>query len=231
MASQAALCAHCGFLAESVFCRLSSEALSALEREKNVRVYDRGRAVYREGDPPFAVYCIRSGQVKLSRIGGRAEQQVIRLAGPGETIGYGAVLENRPYAETAEVVSPTVACAVSRQTLVRLLRESPDLAFALMAKLARELRFAEQQILSMSQESVRQRTANVLLMLSEGSGGAPRIQTPIRRKEMAQMIGTTPETLSRVLKSFSERGVVSRTRIEIRIQDPVALRKLARVQF
>jgi CRP-like cAMP-binding protein len=229
MATESPHCEVCGLRAGSVFCCLSGEALGVLDEEKAFREYQRGQVLYYEGDPPFALYCIRSGQVKLCCTGNRAEQQILRLVGPGETIGYAAILENQPHATTAEAITATKACTVSRNTLTRLIRQSPDLALTLMARLAVELRAAERQLLSMSQESVKQRTANVLLMLSEGSGGESNIKSPIRRKEMAQIIGTTPETLSRVLNRFSEAGMVTRTRAEIRIRDPIALRKLARL--
>lgn len=228
-------CFLCDLRNQGVFSCLQRDQLRQMEREKTARRYRRGQAIFYEGDPPFAVYCIHSGRVKLFKLGGRAEPQVTRLLGPGETVGYRAVLANEPYEATAEAVEPSLVCVVPKATLFALLRLSPDLAFAFMAKLSRELRASEEQLLLLSQESVRQRTAHLLLMLWEGGGEDaaldPVIKPVIQRKEMAQMVGTTPETLSRVLSQLDRCGVLSVTRSEIRVKDPSTLRKVAKARF
>ncbi len=224
-------CSVCGFRAEGIFCCVESSLLDKVDRGKTVHEYQRGHGIFYEGSPAFAMYCIRSGRVKLFKTGSDGALLLIRVAGAGETIGYRAVLANEPFEATAEAVEPTTVCAIPRQTLIELLRHSPDLALKLLAKLSQDLRALEDRTMRLMQEPVRRRTADLLLTLSELRGSPPRgdgrIMLPVRRKEMAQMIGTTPETLSRTLHSFARQGILTLTRVEICIRDVEALRKAA----
>ena len=224
-------CRACAFRENTIFGCLEGETLGLLDGDKIVRTYHRGQVIFCEGGLPSAVYCIRSGQVKLFSIGSRAEQQVLRLAGPGETLGYSALLSNKAHEASAEALDRSEICVIPKQTLLSLLHQSPNLAAALLTKLALELREVEGRLIAMSQDSVRQRTANLLLMFlgDDGNcqGRASSIRKPVRRKEMAQMIGTTPETFSRVLAHFSRCGILAVSRKEIHVRDHWALLRMA----
>lgn len=225
-------CTSCGSEAQSVFCVLAGAHLERIEREKTVHNYQRGEAVFYAGNPPLAIFCIYSGRVKLLKVGRKGEEQVIRLLGSGEILGYRALLSNEPYAATAEALEPTTICMISKATLMSLIRKSPELAFRLMAKLGHELRVSEEQLISRTEDTVRERVAQLLLWLGASAGKSlepgMEIRVPLRRAEMAQMIGTTPETLSRTLKSFAKRGTIELTRTSLRVLDPNALSHHAR---
>src|SRR5574341_1552620 len=204
-------CEVCGHRAESIFCSLAGSHLEQLDREKMVHKYEKGEVVFYEGTPASTVHCIYSGRVKLYKSGPKGEDQVIRLLGPGEIFGYRALLAEEPFAATAEAVETTVICAITKQTLFDLLKHSQDLTMRLLAKLASELKTSEEQMLAMAQETVRQRTAKLLLFLGEGNkhkykAGSP-LNVPLMRNEMAQMVGTTPETFSRTLRQLAAKGV------------------------
>lgn len=224
-------CFDCGQQANTIFRSLPRSLLARLEREKTVHEYQRGQIIFYEGDQPFVLYCIYSGRVKLYKVGRKAEPYVIRLLGLGEIMGYRALLANEPYAATSEAVEPAIICTISKETLFDLLKKSPELTFSLLAKLIVELRTSEEQILSLVQESVRQRTARLLLSFLEGGGEKnkkeTRIEVPLSRNEMAQMVGTTPETFSRTLHYFAKRGILRLTRSEILLTNLSALEILA----
>ena len=225
-------CTSCESEARSVFCVLAGAHLERIEREKTVHEYQRGEAVFYAGNPPLAIFCIYSGCVKLLKVGRKGEEQVIRLLGAGEILGYRALLSNESYAATAEALEPTTICMISKSTLMSLIRKSPDLAFQLMAKLGHELRVSEEQLVSRTEDTVRERVAQLLLWLSDSTGidvvPGTELHVPLKRAEMAQMIGTTPETLSRTLKLFAERKTIELTRSTIRILDPAALGRHAK---
>lgn len=214
-----------------MFCVLAGKHLERLDHEKSVHTYERGEAIFYAGNPPLGVYCVYSGRVKLYKLGRRGEEQVIRLLGAGEMTGYRALLAEEPYAATAEAIERTVICMISRPTLIALVRESPDLALHMLSKMARELRRSEELMVSRTEDPVRVRTAQLLLWLCGGSrdgAAAPvHITVPLRRGEMAQMIGTTPETLSRTLHQFARRGFLQLSRVDISVLDLVGLRKIA----
>ena len=231
-------CKICGDGEGSIFCGLAGEHLERLEREKIVRSYNRGESVFYEGADVSAIYQVCSGLLKLFKTGRRKEQLVIRLLGPGDVTGYRALLAGESYAATAEAIEPSTVCAVSRDTFLSLLRESPDLSLSLLSKMAREMRLSEEQMVAMAQESVRQRTARLLLFLRGGRIGriekyqpGEPVEVPLLHKEMAEMIGTTPETFSRTLHALARRGIIRLTKAKIFIENPTALETISPVSL
>ena len=101
----------------------------------------------------------------------------------------------------------------------------------LLAKMAVELKTSEEQMLAIAQETVRQRTARLLLFLAEGNQQVTRLartlKVPLLRSEMAQMVGTTPETFSRTLRFLASKGILQVTKDQISITNTKALEKIA----
>ncbi|UCH84290.1 MAG: Crp/Fnr family transcriptional regulator [Candidatus Latescibacterota bacterium] len=224
-------CGNCRPRTRGLFGSLSSTHTIKLDREKTAHDYDRGQIIFYEGTPPLAIYCIHSGIVKLYKTGKNGTHIMIRILGPGDVIGYRALLANEPYAATAEAVDTTTACTITRDTINILLKNDPKLILQLLSKLATELRVSEDQMVTRLQEPVRQRTARFLMWLREslwsGSRRSNTIVVPLLREEMAQMVGTTPETFSRTLRKFSHDGVIKYDRKSITITKPGVLQGIA----
>ena len=224
-------CEVCGEGGSSVFCALAGSHLAKFEQEKIEHKYEKGQVIFYEGSPSYAVHYICSGLVKLYKIGPKGEELIVKLIGPGEITGYRSLLAGEPCAATAQALEPTTICTISKQTFIELLKQSPDLALRLLSKMAKDLREAEEQSISLAQESVRQRTAHLLLFLIHGTtekakpNGPVKIQ--VKRKDMAQMIGTSPESLSRTLNELVKKGILRLTRSEIYIQNLSALQRIA----
>ena len=130
-----------------------------------------------------------------------------------------------------EAVDTTTVCTITRNTIDELLKNDPQLILRLLSKLATELRISEDQMVTRLQESVRQRTARFLLWLRESLGAGSRrsnqIEVPLLREEMAQMIGTTPETFSRTLRTLARERVIEYDRRSIAILRPRVLQSIA----
>ncbi len=224
-------CSTCGARDQGLFCSLTGSHLLKLDRQKIAHEYQRGQVVFYEGNPPLAVYCICTGVVKLYKTGNNGKKVLIRLLGPGEIVGYRALAADEPYAATAEAVEETTICTISKETLESVVKDDFEITMRLMAKLASELRISEEQMVTRTQDPVRQRTARFLLWLLENlhpsSKKANKITVPLLREEMAQMIGTTPETLSRILREFSDKGLITLDRKNIAVPKPRALRRIA----
>jgi CRP/FNR family transcriptional regulator len=156
---------------------------------------------------------------------------MIRILGPGEVMGYRALLADEPYAATAEAVDATTVCTIARDTIDELLGRDPELILRLLSKLATELRVSEDQMVTRLQEPVRQRAARFLLWLRDSLTGGARagnkIAVPLLREEMAQMIGTTPETFSRTLRGLAREKVIAYDRKSISILKPRVLQGIA----
>jgi CRP-like cAMP-binding protein len=214
-------CQLCKMRSSSIFHSLKEKEVEILNNCKSAHEYKRGQVIFYEGNPSLAIYCIHSGIVKLFKSGYSGEEFVIRLLGPSEIIGFRALLADEPFAATAQAVSDTKTCIVSKQNILNIINSSPDLSSKIMAKLAVDLRISEEQFLSRAQENVKQRTARMLLQLletsNEYSGSNSRISMPILRSEMAQVVGTTPETLSRTLRGLAQKGIIRLTRSDISV--------------
>lgn len=215
-----------------MFALLSGPQILKLDREKIAHEYQRGQIIFYEGTPPLAIYCIHSGIVKLYKAGKDGTHIMIRILGPGEVMGYRAFIANETYAATAEAVDNTTVCTITRDTIDDLLQSDTKLTLRFLSQLATELRVSEDQMVSRLQDTVRQRTARFLLWLRESVGNRSRekdkIDVPLLREEMAQMVGTTPETFSRTLRSLSKDRIIGYDRRSISILKPRALKAIAR---
>ncbi|HCV41870.1 MAG TPA: hypothetical protein DGH68_00175 [Bacteroidetes bacterium] len=224
-------CSACRHRDTSIFCDLAGTHLNTIDEQRDVHTFDRGQTIFYEGNPAFAIYCVFSGLVKLFKTSKRGERRIIRLLGPGEIMGYRALVANEQYAATAEAVEATTVCIISKDTILLLLREAPAVALRLLAKMAHELRTSEEQMLDVAYTSVRQRIAQTLLFLMRktraGGKDVASLEVPLLRKEIADMIGTTPETLSRTLRQFSQAGILKVTRSNICVQKLSRLQSLA----
>jgi CRP-like cAMP-binding protein len=224
-------CQTCDLRKNNLFSVLDKEQIQRLDQVKSVREYQRGDVIFYENTPSFAIYCVCSGWVKLFKVGSRAERQVIRLLGPGDVIGHRALLADESYSATSEVIETSVICTIPKDPFKSMLLESPQLSLKVMGRLAQELRTSEEQLLILSQKSVQQRAARMLLLLRKKSphrdDECVDLRIPLRRNEMAQMIGTTPESLSRTLRLLAERGILRVARIDLCILDAAALERIA----
>ncbi len=224
-------CAVCKSRSTGLGCGLSARARNRLEQDRATHLFRRGQTIFYAGAPAHALYVVHSGRVKVFRTWHDGEEQVLRMLGPGELLGYRPLLANEPYHASALAVEDSKVCIIPAATLRELLRDEPELALGLLAKLARELRTAEDLMMDLLHRPVRQRAARLLLFLLEDNRDAAEpalLQSHhLRRQDMARMIGTTPETFSRVLRGFAQRGIVTLARDHIRIRDRALLHKVA----
>jgi CRP/FNR family transcriptional regulator len=225
-------CAECRARVRGVFACLTESQLVLLTDFRLTRTYEPGQPILYEGNPPLAVYCVRQGRIKVWRTGRSGEQHVIGTREPGDLIGYRAAIANRPYSATAEPLESSQVCTIPRHRFVDLVNMNSELCQDLLARLAVLSLDTEDQLLERAHDPVRQRVARYLVRLLHDGDDAPRpgdrLTLPFRREDMARLIGTTPETLSRTLHGFAERGVLDVDRQQIRVRDLEVLRRIAR---
>ena len=223
------LCIKCGTRKGSIFCGLSIEQLRQLEEEKIIFNCQPKQIIFSENNPPFMTYHIFSGQIKITKTGWKGESFLVQLLGKGDIFGYTALLANEPYKETAMAVEPAVICGINKETFLKVLQDSPEFAMRLMAKLSRDIHALEEQTFSLVHETVKQRTARLLLFFfnnREDKQNRNIIKLKyLSHTEMAQMIGTTPESFSRALRFLAEKGCISVNRDAIIIVKPDVLQK------
>ncbi len=224
-------CAVCGARNSGAVCGLAERVRARVSQEHATHLFRRGQPVFFAGTPAQALFVIRSGRVKVYRTWSGGDEQVIRLLGPGEMLGYRPLLANEPYMASAEAVVDSTLCLIPATTVHELLRDVPEFAAALLSKLARELSRSEDLMMDNLHRPVRQRAARLLLQLLADNQNSPEPNIlrseHLRRLDMARMLGTTPETFSRILRTLAQRGAVTLTRDWIKVRDRALLHKVA----
>jgi CRP/FNR family transcriptional regulator, polysaccharide utilization system transcription regulator len=215
-------CDNCGARERSVFCDLDRQELAELSEARRCRTYRRGQIIYSAGDYVSGLFCVSSGVVKVSQYGQDGREQILRLARPGDVLGYRALLGGEPHTNTATSIEEAGVCFITRATFLGLAERSLRLSTRLLALLSRELLEAEQQILTMAQRSVKERLVETLLVLAETYGfeaDGRTLAVRLSRSELAGMVGAVPESVIRLLSSLRRDGLVGTSGKGIQIVD------------
>lgn len=225
-----ASCTHCPAHTGGLFSGLPAAKLATLMHERSAREYSVGETIFYEGNVALAVYCVATGQIKLTRAGPHGDPHVIATRGAGDLLGCRAVLAGGLYTVTAEPLRPTRVCMIPRASFIETVRDDATLAFSVLTRMARLTIESEDQLMARSVEHVRQRTARYLLGLAPAAHADGQLELAglLPRHDMAQLIGTTTETLSRTLHMLAMRGILELDRDRIIVRDPEALRRVAR---
>ncbi len=212
-------------------CRLKTGPAGRFAGERAAQLFLRGEALFHEGWPAHSLFIVHSGRVRVFRTWKDGEEQVLRVLGPGEIVGYRPILANEPYGASAEALEDSSVCVVPRAAVLERIRQDPELALEMLSKLSKELRISEDLMMDLIRRPVRERAARLLAGLVEVYGAtgesASLTSGSIPRKDLARMIGTTPETFSRILRGFAQRGIVELTRNRIVVRDAALLRRAA----
>lgn len=184
----------------------------------------QGRVIVREGDRPHFIYLVESGNVHLSRAHEYGRDYIIADIGPGEIFGVPSALERTPFHYTAKVAAQdAVIQSLPVDKLLKLLNTDRSITEALMRLLAgREVKNSA-RLVNQAYDSVRRRTALILCDLYEKYEGAT---IELSREELAQMVGSTKESVIRALSDFKRDGLVAAKGSELTILDAGRLRGL-----
>lgn len=206
-------CQTCQSRGRSVFCDLSAEHLKAIDAAKTSNHYQPHQILFYEGNQPLGLYCITSGKVKIYKIDADGHQQIVRLAGSGDVIGYRSLLAGEPYSATAETLEEADICFIDSRTFLHILETHPATAFHVMTALAQDLGHAEQQIVNLTHKNIRERLAELFLTFEkkygEKVGKNVRLNILLTREEWAELIGTTQESLIRLMSEFKQDGLIA----------------------
>lgn len=218
-----------------VLCNLDEKGVTECNEHKTTNAYKKGQVVFYEGNQAYGLYCVFSGRIKLYKTGVDGKQQIVRIAGPGDLLGYRSLFAQEPYHATAEALEEATICCIDKNAFFPVLAKNPTLAINIIKKLSKELRAAEDLATSIAQRSVRERMAELLLMLKETYGKPAkkgiRISLELSREEMAEMIGITQETAIRLLSEFKQDGLIDVKDREITILKPDVLLETARLEI
>lgn len=224
-------CQSCPNRHHSVFSKLNHGELEKLDSCKGANKYSKGHLLFFEGANPTGVFCISRGTVKIYRMTGDGKVQIIKLAGPGDIVGYEAVLSHSHYKYFAEVIDEAVVCYIPKHHFLQMLKDNHPLTATLMQQLSLELINSDKRTTSMATKPVRERVAEALILLNEFfnskkvNGSHPVIS--LSREEIAAYAGTATETAIRVLAEFKSGKLIEMGKRSISIINETKLSKIA----
>ena len=208
----------------------SQLAPTELERVADItreRSYPRNSVILFEDDPGDALYIVAKGQVKVVLIGEDGREVILSVLGEGSFFGEMAVIDEEPRSAHVIAMDDSSLLVLRREDFQARLRSSPEVSIALLREICRRLRRADEKIGSLVLLDVNGRVAHLLLRMADDEGG-DRITRKLTHHTIAQMIGSSRETVSRTMRNLVERGIIQVTRKDITLKDRRSLMLAAR---
>jgi len=225
------LCDKCSLESGSLFKHLTTEEVDKLNYEKDFRQYKRGDILYQEGNRISGFFCINGGIIKVFKTGFDGKEQIIRFAKKGDIIAYRSVLSNESACTSAKVIEDSKVCFIPSEILTTFIKANPVYALELLKLACHELNEANSFITDIAQKSVRERLAEVLLFLVNDFGLDDQqfLNISLTRKELANLVGTAPESVIRLLSEFKSDKLVELNGRKIKILNTKKLEKISNV--
>lgn len=212
-----------------LFADLSAADLARFGEVTREREYPKNSVILFEDDPGDALYIVSTGQVKVVLIGEDGREVILSVLGDGDFFGEMSLIDDEPRSAHVIAMQDSHLLVLRRDDFQSQLEQHPKVALELLRVLVQRLRRADEKIGGLVLLDVNGRVAQLLLNLAEESGG-PKITRKLTHHTIAQMIGSSRETVSRAMRELVERGLIDVSRREITIKDHDALRALAGVR-
>ncbi len=205
-------CVICHVWRRSDWHELDEAARQMLGRRRHRRDYGPGEIVFAQGADNDGVYCVSGGTVGIRRLDGNGNSVLLGLAYPGDTIGYRSFLSGREHKTSAEALGPSVLCHIDRATLSALLEGSPAFGLCFLKRSIGELEHAHEMMFRQATLSNRHKLMHLLLVLvgklgQRHANGSQSIELPVSRRDLASMVGTRHETISRIIGRLETAGI------------------------
>jgi CRP-like cAMP-binding protein len=192
------------------------ERISEISHEK---YFKRGESIFFEGDEATGFYVVAEGKIKIFKMSPDGREQILHIFGPGEPFGEVPVFHGQPFPANAVTMAPSALLFFPRREFVDLVASTPSLALSMLAMLSLRLRRFASQVESLSLKEVPGRLAAHLVYLAEEQGRTERVVLDIPKGQLASLLGTSPETLSRIFARMSEEGLIRVHGKEIELLD------------
>ncbi len=224
-------CKDCIITMPTIFRHLTPEQLENLAFGKGCNFHKRGNIIYHERTHVNGFYCVNKGIIKMYKTGIDGKEQIIRFAKRGDIIGYRSVLSNESACTTAKVLEDALLCFIPSNTLFQLVKTNSAFAVELMQLTCKELGDSNNYITDIAQKTVRERLAEVLLLLKDTFelDKEKFLQITLTREELANYVGTATESVIRLLSEFKSDKLIELSGRRIKILKPEKLEKIANV--
>ncbi len=201
-----------------LFSDLDEQALEQISSIVITRKCRKRTILFTEGEPGDTIYFVKSGRVKVFKTTEDGREQILRLIEPGEVIGEAVLFEGGGYPASAEVMEDSEICLIRNPDLEQLVMQHGEIAIRLIRVLSRRLKEAQHQVRDLALKDAYARTAGILFKLAQNSLASAEgieVKPDLSRQELANMIGTSRETVSRILSDFQQQKILLTDRNKI----------------
>lgn len=206
---------------------LPPEDLEKIESIAIVRTYRKGEVIFSEEDDGDGFFVVAKGRVKVLKVSPEGREVILHVCGVGDHFGQVAVYAGRTFPAGAEALAQSELLFFPRQAFLELIGREPNVALSMLSVLSIRLRELTMQVENLALKEVPGRLASYLLYLAEKQNDRERVTLDTSKAHLASMLGTTPETLSRILSDMAVRGLIGVDRREVTLRDSAALEDLA----
>lgn len=203
---------------------LDQDDIKLFNRNVICREYKMGRTIFLQGDPCRGLYFVESGLVAVRKSNDEGKSAIVRLAYPGDTLGYRPLLARENHRATAEVIVKAWVCFLESPIMLDLLQKNPNLGLRFLQYTATALGEAEERLYQVAALGVRTRVIHLLILLSNhygsvASNGEFVMELPMTKRNLAGMIGAEPESVSRAFRDIQAEGHFSFSGRTVRINN------------
>ena len=191
------------------------------------QAFSRGQIIFSEGDEGAGFYLVNSGRVKIFKLSSEGKEQILHIFGPGEPFGEVSLFAGQNFPANAEAMEKSRIFFFPREAFAGLIKKTPSIAMNMLGLLSIRLRRFTHLIDDLSLKEVPGRLAAHLLFLSEQKKGSRELELSITKGQLASLLGTIPETLSRILGRMSTHGLIEMDGARISILDKEGLEDLS----
>ena len=210
-----------------IFSGLSKDQVKKIGQIAAEKKMTNGKIIFSEGDKGNGFYIVVKGRVKVFKVSPDGKEHILHIVGPGETFGQVAVYAGRSFPASSAAITKSHLLFIPRVAFVQLIAGNPSLAMSMLAVLSLRLREFTVQIENLSLKEVPGRLASYLIYLADEQKTGDSISLPISKGQLASLLGTIPETLSRIFTKISAQNLIEVNGREIKILARTRINDLA----
>lgn len=202
-----------------IFQAVSEEQLNALANIAIPQTYKRSETLFWEGDEGTGFFIVKSGRIKVFKLAPDGKEQILHIFGADEHFAEVPAFDGGNFPASAAAIEPSEVVFVPRAAFLMVLQQHPTLAIAMLSTFARHLRRLTHLVDTLSFKEVPERLANYLLTLSDRNGNLDTVELDLPKGQLAALLGTIPETLSRAFYKLSQEGLIEINGTTMRLID------------
>ncbi len=191
-----------------IFNGLPEDQMAAIKKIAITKRFNKGEVIFSEGDAGNGFFVVAQGRVKIFKVSAEGKEHILHIYGYGQPFGEVPVFAGQKFPANAQALEKTIAIFLPRSDIVDLVAANPSLALNMLAVMSQKLRQFSIQIENLSLKEIPARLASYLIFLAEEQAADDVVKLNISKGQLASILGTIPETLSRIFAKLSGQNLI-----------------------